>query len=60
MPKQDGGWQTIYHLSAPPGLSINDFIDSDGYGILYCSVDDAYTILGTGALLSKIDLINAF
>ena len=55
---EDGGY-----LSAPPGLSNNDFIDSDSYSLSYCSVDDAYTIineLGTGALLSKIDLKNAF
>ena len=54
--KHDGGWRIIYHLSAPPGLSINDCLS-------YCSVDDAYTIineLGTGPLLSKIDLKNAF
>ena len=47
----------FYHLSAPLGLSINDFINSDGYSLSYCSVDDAYTIinvLGAGTLLSKI------
>ena len=63
IPENDGGWWIIYHLSAPPGLSINDFIDSDSYSLLYCSVDDAYTIineLGTVALLSKIDLKHAF
>ena len=63
IPKHDGGWRIIYHLSAPPGLSINDFIDSDSYSLSYCSVDDAYTIineLGTGTLLSKIDFKNAF
>ena len=56
--KHDGGWWIIYHLSAPPGLSINDFIDSDSCSLSYCSVDDAYTIikeLGTGPLLSEID-----
>ena len=25
IPKHDGGWHTIYHLSAPHGTSINDF-----------------------------------
>ena len=63
IPKQDGGWRIIYHLSAPPGSSINDFIDPNSYSLSYCSVDEAYTIinkLGTGALLSKIDLKNAF
>ena len=27
VPQKDGGWRVIYHLSAPPGNSINDFID---------------------------------
>ena len=26
IPKHDGGWWIIYHLSAPPGLSINDLL----------------------------------
>ena len=63
IPKHDGGWRVIYHLSAPAGTSINDFIDSNTYTLSYCTVDDAYTIinkLGQGALLSKIDLKNAF
>ena len=59
VPKQDGGWRTIYHLSAPLGKSINDFINPDTYTLTYCSVDDAFAIvnlLGPGTLLSKIDL----
>ena len=66
VPKYDGEWLIIrykYHLSAPDGLSINDFIDPLSYSLKYCSVDDAYTIinkLGPGALLSKIDLKDAF
>ena len=63
VPKHDRGWWIIYHLSAPLGFSINDFIDPNSYSLSYCSVNDAYTItneLGTGALLSKIDLKNAF
>ena len=43
VPKHDGGWQIIYHLSAPPGISINVFIDPKGYTLSYCLVDDAYT-----------------
>jgi len=61
--KHDGGWWIIYHLSAPSGSSINDLIDQNDYTLSYCSVDDAYTIinkLGPGAVLSKIDLKNAF
>ena len=63
IPKHNGDWRTIYHLSAPIGNSINDFIDSDAYTLTYCTVDDAYAIvklLGPGTLLSKIDLKNAF
>ena len=63
IPKHDGGWRLIYHLSAPAGSSINDFIDSNTYTLSYCTVNDAYTIinkLGRGALLSKIDFKNAF
>ena len=63
VPKHDGGWRIIYHLSAPAGHSVNDFIDPFTYSLSYCSIDDAYTIinkLGPGALLSKIDLKDAF
>ena len=63
VPKHDGGWRIIYHLSAPTTDSINDFIDPLMYSLSYCSIDDAYTIinkLGPGTLLSKIDLKDAF
>ena len=63
VPKHDGGWQIIYHLSAPFAQSINDFIDPHVYSLSYCTIDDAYKILnelGPGALMSKIDLKNAF
>ena len=55
--KHDGGWHTIYHLSAPHGISINDFIDTEQYLLSYCTVDDAFAIanlLGKGALMAKI------
>ena len=54
---------TIYHLSAPSGSSVNDFIDPSTYTLSYCSIDEAYSMvnsLGTGTLLSKIYLKNAF
>jgi len=56
-PKHDGGWRTIYHLSAPLGLSINDFIDPVAYALNYCTVDDAFAIvnkLGPGTLLCRL------
>ena len=61
--KHDGGWRTICHLSAPHNSGVNDFIDPDVFTLTYCSVDDTYAIvnsLGAGALMSKIDLKNAF
>ena len=63
VPKHDGVWRTICHLSAPHDSSINYHIDPELFSLTYCSVDDAYAIvnsLGTGALMSKIDLKNAF
>ena len=45
VPKRDGGWHIIYHLSAPIGFSINDFIDPSMYSLSYCSVDDAYAFI---------------
>ena len=59
----DGGWRIIYHLSAPVGFSINDYIDSSTYSLSYYSVDDTYAFInqiGPGILLSKIDLKDAF
>ena len=49
--------------ATPHGSSINDYIDPESFSLTYCSVDDAYAMvnsLGTGALMSKIDLKNAF
>ena len=65
IPKHEGGWHIIYHLSAPDGLiiSINDFINPFTYSLTCCSLDDAYTIinkLSPRALPSKIDLKDAF
>lgn len=59
VPKHDGGWRIIYHLSAPPYISINDFIDPDDYSLSNCTIDDAYDFINQmdpGTLLSKIDL----
>ena len=63
VPKKDGGWRVIYHLSAPPGMSINDFIDPACFSLHYCSIDAAIKMvntLGQNALMGKINLKNAF
>ena len=63
VPKKDGGWRFINHLSAPPDNSINDFIDPTECSLQYATIDDAIRIchsLGQGALMAKVDLKNAF
>ena len=63
VPKKDGTWRVIYHLSAPHSRSINDYINPESFSLSYCSIDDAIMIinqLGPGCLLGKIDLKNAF
>ena len=45
IPKYDGGWRIIYHLSPPDGCSISDFIDPFTCSLTFCSIDDAYTII---------------
>jgi hypothetical protein len=46
VPKKNGKWRMIYHLSAPRGQSINDFIDPRQYTLHYTSVDDAIRCIG--------------
>ena len=63
VPKKNGKWRVIMHLSAPPGNSINDFIAPEQFQMHYSSVDDAIQLLslhGQGALMAKVDLKAAF
>lgn len=63
VPKQDGSWRVITHLSAPDGLSINDYIDPEAVTLQYTTVDEAIRIantLGPATLMAKIDLKKAF
>ena len=63
VPKKDGSWRLINHLSAPAGDSINDYIDPLEFTLDYCTIDNAIAIchtLGKGALMAKVDLKNAF
>ena len=63
IPKKDGGWRLINHLSAPSGSSINDYINQYDYSLQYSNIDDVICIcqkLGKGALMAKVDLKNAF
>ena len=60
IPKPDGEWHIIYHISAPHRSSINDFLDPEQYSLSYCSVDYAVAIVNTLGkdyyVIAKIDL----
>lgn len=63
VPKKNGKWRMIHHLSAPHGSSVNDHIPKDSYSLQYASVDDAVHLLsslGPGARMAKVDLKSAF
>ena len=63
VPKRSGGWRMITHLSAPPGGSINDYIQREEFSLQYCSIDDAIRLIqkhGQGTLMAKVDIKNAF
>ena len=44
VPKKDGSWRIITHLSAPDGLSINDHIDPGSVTLRYTTIDKAVKI----------------
>ena len=61
--KHTSEWRTIYHLSYPEGVSINDCIPKDPYSLQYVRVDDAIRVLkslGPGSHMAKTDLKSAF
>ena len=63
VPKKDGRWRMIFHLSVLAGSSINDFIDKEEYSLHYASVDDAVhslLTLGPNTMMPKVDLKSAF
>ena len=63
VPKQDGTWRVITHLSAPDGISVNDHIDPESVTLSYTTIDDGVRLaqqLGRGTLMAKIDLKKAF
>ena len=56
VPKKDGSWRLINHLSAPAGDSINDYIEPLDYSLQYATIDNAIAIcykLGKGAVMAK-------
>ncbi|XP_053395182.1 uncharacterized protein LOC123542500 isoform X1 [Mercenaria mercenaria] len=64
VPKQEPGeFRVIHHLSFPEGQSVNAGIPSELCSVQYQNIDDAVELvktIGPGALLSKIDVQNAF
>lgn len=63
VPKKDGDFRLIHHLSYPKNKSINDFIDEKLCSVKYSTIDQAANMvsnLGRGALLSKTDVKSAF
>lgn len=63
VPKRDGSFRLIQHLSYPKGESVNDFIDQKLCSVQYSSFDhavDMVSSLGAGALLGKMDIKSAF
>ena len=62
-PHQPNKWRLIVDLSSPRGASVNDGIDQTLCSISYVSIDEAarrVVKLGSGALLAKLDLRNAY
>ena len=63
VPKSDGSFRLIQHLSHPAGESVNDFIDPSLCSVSYSSFDHAVEMisqLGQAAWLGKMDVKSAF
>eukprot|EP00731_Ephydatia_muelleri_P033672 Em0035g9a len=63
VPKKNGKWRVILHLSAPECRSINDFIAKEEFSIHYSTIADAVALLSRfskGARMAKVDLKSAF
>lgn len=63
VPKADGGWRMVLHLSYPPSTSIYHNIDPIHTTVKYTSFDTVIrTIsqLGRGAIIPKSDIKSAF
>ena len=63
VPKPDGGWRRIHHLSFPKGLSVNCHIPEEWGSLEYTTFDKAIEAVlrcGPGAVMIKKDLADAF
>jgi hypothetical protein len=63
IPKKDGDYRLIHHLTHPKGSSVNDFVDPELCSVQYASIDQAIAAiqrLGPGTMLAKSDIRQAF
>ena len=63
VPKKDGSWRMIMHLSGLHLNSINDGIDKEPYLLHFSTIDNATLLIaeaGPGCFLSKINIKGAF
>lgn len=63
VPKKDGGFRRIHHLSHPAGLSVNDGIPKEWASLEYAALNRMFDMVrkaGRGAWLMKRDLKDAF
>ena len=63
IPKKNGDFRIIQHLSAPEGSSVNDGIPKEFCSVQYQNIDDAVALVkkfGRNCLLSKCDIQSAF
>ena len=63
IPKAEGLWRLITHLSYPENKSVNSFIDPEECTVVYTSLDEVLqeiAKMGKGTLLAKMDIKSAF
>jgi len=63
VPKGNGGWRRIHHLSFPTQLSVNDHIPAAFGAITYVKFDDILNTIrrtGRGSIIVKRDIESAF
>ena len=63
VPKHDGGWRRIHHLSHPNQTSVNDNIPEEASKLQYARLDDIIQLIlsaGKGAVIVKRDVKDAF
>jgi hypothetical protein len=63
IPKSEGGKRIIHNLSAPDGLSVNDFLDMSAYTCSFVPFQTALDMIieaGRGCVLGKLDWAGAY